>query len=163
MPENEPQSPTVSGQTDALRGELASVIKHFSKIYLGDPEKMKWHEKLLFSFSGAFFFSTLALWKIEILYTQVTHEISRNTEGGRPSIDNKVIDQLLSFSQVSHHFFLYIYVLSMMIICGIITVGIKRGGPLRLFFLGVTIPALLIAIVNQAIPNSYDVFLDIKQ
>ena len=72
-----------------------------------------------------------------------------NLDGIR-NLDVDLAIKLADFADQLYVYFALIILPLVVGICIVISHGIKHGGPLRLFFLGVTVPALTVYVVSNA-------------
>lgn len=143
--------------------ELAVVLRSTRETYLGKdrPWKIKfWGWRFLDALLGIVTFGTVwvsktlgtELERISELISQlgpILEDVNKGTN--QPIIlDSEFISSRLILLGTVDKWLPVVYGLLTVALAAIIASGIKHGGPVRLFFLGVTIPGLVIFIANNS-------------
>ena len=145
--------PVPSRLTCALENAAEKVVWRVMEAYLGDkPEEMGLGYKFLNALLGSLAFFSFALPLVQARALRSMSELRSISEArGMSDLDAEIVYQTTGPLFMDPVFLLVVYSAISMILATLIAVGITHGGPLRLFFLGVTVPALVVYIVNSAL------------
>ena len=135
--------------------EFARIFRRIGDTYFGDdrPWTMSWPRKFVCALLGVVSFSAVVLHDTLRVIYEVTAAMARHMDGSNKSeeLDVGLVQRLLQFADAGYEF-LGLVCLPLGLAFGmIIASGIKHGGPLRLFFAGVAVPAAVMFIATNAI------------
>lgn len=128
---------------------LADVVDRAFLVYLKEDRAMGPCWRLVNAFLGGIAFYMCVLLRQYYRVQAIAYEIDRIQEDAQTSIDAAA--QLALLQSVSAEFtsFMGLAVALAALVTPVITWGVKRGGPLRLFFAGVTVPAAVFFFANR--------------
>ena len=129
---------------------MADVVERSFLVYLKENRDIGHFWRLVNAFLGGVAFYMCVLLRQYYRSQAIAYEINRIQDNAQTSIDAAAqLALLLSVSTENFVSFMGLAVALAALVTPVIAWGVRRGGPLRLFFAGVTVPAAVFFFANR--------------
>ena len=128
---------------------LADVIDRAFLVYLKEDRDMGYGWRLVNAFLGGVAFYLCVLLRQYYRVQAIAYEIDRIQDNAQTNIDAAAQVALLQSVSTEFISFVGLAIALAALVTPVIAWGVRRGGPLRFFFAGVTVPAAVFFFANR--------------